>query len=247
MMKWIYKHPIIAAGMCILVPPTVLQVLYWILCKYSIDCFVYPLSESDILGYCGSIISGMIGGVFAIWVLKDTLKNERNLSKKDNQIKVLPFLDYQIVNQKSIESKRYISVFDTEHSIGTRKCIEIQLMISNWGVGNALYVYGKAWNVDREHLIDDSIIRQCIPIDKSANVSYRIALPSYDTHDQEVGQREQFYKVFEYFDIFGNKYTDIIKFEFYRMKYWNLDTQIIEETIEIVDIDRDSKKLLVQI
>lgn len=245
--KWINKHPITAGVLLCVSVVLSLQILYWVLCFFNISLFSNPFDESNILNYCGNIMSGLIGGIFAVFVLKKTLENEREVFKKERQIQVMSFLDYKIVSQKIVDTKECIDLFD-ERMSKNLKCMEVEIEVSNLGLGNALYLEGDNWviikkdDLDKELLVQE-IITQYIAINQTFHVKYCISLPSYDDYDEEIGQKEIFYKKVIFKDILGNTYKDKIEFTFERLKYW-IDDEIKEdETVCISFVDRSSKAI----
>lgn len=248
MSKWVKKHPIIAGVVFCAGVVLFLQIVYWVLCLFNISVFSDPFEESDILSYCGNIMSGLIGGAFAVCVLKKTLENERDVFKKERQIQVMPFLDYKIVNQKIVDMKDCIDLFD-ERMSKTLKCMELEIEVSNLGLGNALYVEGDNWIIKKKdgfnvELLEHEIIAQYIPIGKNVHIKYCISLPSYDSYDEEIGQKETFYKKVIFKDILGNVYLDKVEFNFERMKYWINNVTKEDEDVCLSCVDRSSKDII---
>lgn len=209
-----------------------------------VTCFAQPLEESDLLSFCGNIYGGVIGGGFAVYVLKRTLLSNQERDQREHQLHVMPYLTYRIVNPQIVESKEYIDVFDVRH-LKPVKCLQFELEIGNLGMGNAISIKLSGWEVlnqDGRNLFimqnDDIDDMQGVSNGAKVEKAFCISLPSYERYDEENGQNELLRRTVYYKDILGNVYKDIIEMEFYRIKYWIGDSQVEQEGLKIIRVQR---------
>ena len=238
--NWLVTHPIIGISLCIALPSIILQFLYYALVWLKIDWFVEPLSESDLLGFLGEIIGGLIGGVFAVYVLRETINEERRHYKEEQKLLVKPVLVYEISEQEvGLISTRYDNIFDAP--LGWKQCIKLKLCIENAGLGSAMDIGMGAWVVGNKHYLYNEDIR-VIPKEKKQDIEMTLLMPDYTNYDKEIGQTIDFYRTISYKDILNNTYKQKINFRFDRLIYYENGKEETTESnkisiLEIEDID----------
>ena len=219
--KFIKNHPIVSIICSIVIPIVLLQIIYVVLVKYKITMFLEPLDESDILGFLGSILGSLIGGIITLYVLKITIENERDTKQKEQHILVQPALVYSIENQSIVHAKKNdVDIFGVAHR-DFKKSIAFKLKVTNIGLGPAVFVKFDSWEVDGIKFMNGIQEGYNIIAGESIELDIRLALPSYENYDEEIGQRIDFKRYIEYSDLYRQRYCQEIDFQFYRLIYYD--------------------------
>lgn len=226
------RHPIIIGALCITIPICFLQLIYGGLVYFDITCFSKPLSESDLLGFFGNIFGSFIGGIFAIYVLKLTLDNERDMQKREHRLSVMPMLLYSISEQKIVyDRKKSEDIFDA--GIRGDKSIEMKFSIHNIGLGPAVFVKLGVWKVGNKKCVPNDCTWS-IPKDEEVSIILKLELPTYDGYDEEIGQDIDFSRCITFKNLLGNVYEQEVFFRFHRLKGYVGENQIETEEISIL-------------
>lgn len=219
--NFIKKHPIVSVILSIVIPILLLQVIYGVLVKCEITIFWEPLDESDILGFLGSIIGSLIGGIITLYVLKKTIANERSVREEERHILVQPTLVYRIEDQHIVNAKKKDVDIFYPTSRKFAKSVEFKLKVTNVGLGSAVYVKFGNWKVGTTVFLNGIQEGYNILTGESIELDIRLALPSYENYDEEVGQKIDFQRYIEYSDLYRKRYTQVVCFKFDRLIYYD--------------------------
>jgi len=239
LMLIVEEHPYIFIGLCFILPVALLQITYWIIHYFDITLFLEPLSASDLLLFFGSILGGLIGGLIALYVLRETIHNERDMIKEQQKLSIMPRLLYTITEQDIVpytDNRNSINIF---HPFFRKTCpeksIRLNLQIHNIGLGPAVLFDLDGWIYNDIDLMTTNRI-EAIPKDEKVNLQFEIILPTYENYKEIVGQNEKFSCSIKYEDVLGNQYQQEVKFVFARLKYYDNDEYVEEEKIYINEV-----------
>lgn len=220
---------------------------YIIVEKLKIDWIVYILKKGDYISGLGSILGGIIGGLFAINVLKKSNEFEKKQAKEDQRLSVYPFLEYKIIecNVEKDSKEKVEDIFGTYFR--NKECLKFTMSIDNLGNGNALFVIFDDWKwKDKSEKVILDLMQDydvgSIAKEKSRNITMAISTPSYERFKEEVGQKEILYREVIYKDILENEYKDGLTFEYYRYQEDTGVKKIIHDEIKLVKVERNIKR-----
>lgn len=240
-LRRIKAHPILFVCLCLTLPILILQIIYFILIHFNISVFAEPLSESDLLGFWGSILGSLIGGLFAVYVLHITIQNEREILKEERKLSINPCLLYEIENQKVVyDVTKSIDLFNA--GLTNKQCISFDFVISNVGLGPAVFVNINDWKFENTNFMD-LIEIQAVPKDSKEVVSLKIKLPSDKDYDKLIGQRKNFSVSITYENLLGNKYYQEVFFEFRRLREYRDDMySTLLEKFTIIEVSKAKER-----
>ena len=229
LMLLVERHPYIFIGLCFILPVVLLQITYWIIHHFNITLFLEPLSASDLLLFFGSILGGLIGGLIALYILRETIRNERDMIKEQQKLSIMPRLLYTITEQDVVPYTNIGNGMDIFHPLFRKTCpeksIRLNLQIRNVGLGPAVLFYLDGWIYNNIDLMTTNRI-EAIPKDEKVNLQFEIILPTYENYKEIVGQNEKFACHIEYEDVLGNQYQQEVRFVFKRLKYYDNDEYV---------------------